>query len=62
MAPGGTENVDAEIYEAVVTQPIVEPQVSFLRGSLTSCFLLVGDYQLFLAFSPVNASTRARST
>lgn len=28
VAPGGTENVDPEIYEAVVTQPIVEPQVS----------------------------------
>ncbi|XP_053292014.1 uncharacterized protein si:dkeyp-121d4.3 isoform X1 [Pleuronectes platessa] len=26
VAPGGTENVDSEIYEAVVTQPIVEPQ------------------------------------
>nr|XP_019965305.1 PREDICTED: basic proline-rich protein-like [Paralichthys olivaceus] len=26
VAPGGTENVDPEIYEAVVTQPIVEPQ------------------------------------
>lgn len=30
VAPGGTENVDPEIYEAVVTQPIVEPQVSLL--------------------------------
>ena len=28
VAPGGTENVDLEIYEAVVSQPIVEPQVS----------------------------------
>ncbi|TNM99373.1 hypothetical protein fugu_012406 [Takifugu bimaculatus] len=26
VAPGGTENVEPEIYEAVVTQPIVEPQ------------------------------------
>ncbi|KAM7385975.1 hypothetical protein PAMP_002008 [Pampus punctatissimus] len=26
VAPGGTENVDPEIYEAVVSQPIVEPQ------------------------------------
>ncbi|XP_037321498.2 uncharacterized protein si:dkeyp-121d4.3 [Pungitius pungitius] len=26
VAPGGTENVDTEIYEAVVTQPITEPQ------------------------------------
>uniref|UniRef100_A0A665WZ64 CSD domain-containing protein n=1 Tax=Echeneis naucrates TaxID=173247 RepID=A0A665WZ64_ECHNA len=28
VAPGGTENVDTEIYEAVVSQPIIEPQVS----------------------------------
>jgi len=27
VAPGGTENVDTEIYEAVVSQPIAEPQV-----------------------------------
>ncbi|XP_076598707.1 uncharacterized protein LOC143327925 isoform X2 [Chaetodon auriga] len=27
VAPGGTENVDTEIYEAVVSQPIVEPQL-----------------------------------
>ncbi|MEQ2203936.1 hypothetical protein XENOCAPTIV_005486, partial [Xenoophorus captivus] len=27
VAPGGTENVDPEIYEAVVSQPIEEPQV-----------------------------------
>ncbi|KAF1375337.1 hypothetical protein PFLUV_G00218770 [Perca fluviatilis] len=26
VAPGGTENVDTEIYEAVVSQPITEPQ------------------------------------
>ncbi|XP_019222016.1 uncharacterized protein si:dkeyp-121d4.3 isoform X3 [Oreochromis niloticus] len=26
VAPGGTENLDPEIYEAVVCQPIVEPQ------------------------------------
>ncbi|XP_029376539.1 uncharacterized protein LOC115055158 isoform X2 [Echeneis naucrates] len=26
VAPGGTENVDTEIYEAVVSQPIIEPQ------------------------------------
>ncbi|XP_053189481.1 uncharacterized protein LOC128373210 [Scomber japonicus] len=26
VAPGGTENVDTEIYEAVVSQPISEPQ------------------------------------
>ncbi|XP_042371065.1 cold shock domain-containing protein E1-like, partial [Plectropomus leopardus] len=26
VAPGGTENVDVEIYEAVVSQPIAEPQ------------------------------------
>ncbi|XP_078787610.1 uncharacterized protein si:dkeyp-121d4.3 isoform X2 [Oryzias latipes] len=26
VAPGGTENVDMEIYEAVVSQPILEPQ------------------------------------
>nr|XP_040035294.1 uncharacterized protein si:dkeyp-121d4.3 isoform X1 [Gasterosteus aculeatus aculeatus] len=26
VAPGGTENVDTEIYEAVVSQPIAEPQ------------------------------------
>ncbi|KAE8280919.1 hypothetical protein D5F01_LYC21488 [Larimichthys crocea] len=26
VAPGGTENVDPEIYEAVVSQPITEPQ------------------------------------
>ncbi|XP_045897964.1 uncharacterized protein LOC123965491, partial [Micropterus dolomieu] len=26
VAPGGTENVDTEIYEAVVSQPLVEPQ------------------------------------
>ncbi|KAM6922319.1 uncharacterized protein PEZ65_010742 isoform 1-T1 [Lycodopsis pacificus] len=26
VAPGGTENVDTEIYEAVVSQPIMEPQ------------------------------------
>ncbi|MEQ2301736.1 hypothetical protein AMECASPLE_039114, partial [Ameca splendens] len=26
VAPGGTENVDPEIYEAVVSQPIEEPQ------------------------------------
>lgn len=28
VAPGGTENVDPEIYEAVVSQAIEEPQVS----------------------------------
>lgn len=28
VAPGGTENVDTEIYEAVVSQPMTEPQVS----------------------------------
>ena len=28
VAPGGTENVDTEIYEAVVSQAITEPQVS----------------------------------
>lgn len=28
VAPGGTENLDPEIYEAVVCQPIMEPQVS----------------------------------
>ena len=28
VAPGGTENVGMEIYEAVVSQPIQEPQVS----------------------------------
>lgn len=27
VAPGGTENVDTDIYEAVVSQPIMEPQV-----------------------------------
>ncbi|KAM9727785.1 uncharacterized protein ACNS7B_018142 [Menidia menidia] len=26
VAPGGTENVDLEVYEAVVSQPILEPQ------------------------------------
>uniref|UniRef100_H3D776 CSD domain-containing protein n=1 Tax=Tetraodon nigroviridis TaxID=99883 RepID=H3D776_TETNG len=32
VAPGGTENVDPEIYEAVVTQPIVEPQPDAAGG------------------------------
>lgn len=27
MAPGGTENVDEEIYEAVVSQPITDAGV-----------------------------------
>ncbi|KAM9808410.1 uncharacterized protein si:dkeyp-121d4.3 isoform X1 [Syngnathus typhle] len=31
VAPGGTENVDQDIYEGVVSQPIVEAQVSSVR-------------------------------
>lgn len=27
VAPGGTENVDEEIYEGIISEPIVEPQV-----------------------------------
>lgn len=46
VAPGGTENVDTEIYEAVVSQPLTEPQVSSDLKLLRCC------YPLFLVFNP----------
>lgn len=58
VAPGGTENLDPEIYEAVVCQPIMEPQVSsrnraalfytFSYCIIESFFLTSGLDALFL--------------
>lgn len=64
VAPGGTENVDTEIYEAVVSQPITEPQVSSDFNPSRrhpSCFLSL-TLSVLLVCSPVSGSTRVRST
>lgn len=46
VAPGGTENVDTDIYEAVVLQPIMEPQVSlgFIPPALRYTLFLFVDH------------------
>lgn len=67
VAPGGTENVDTEIYEAVVSQPIVEPQVSLKhRNRFLFFFFLVPVSDpappLSSVCSPASVSTRVRST
>lgn len=65
VAPGGTENVDTEIYEAVVSQPIVEPQVSLhLNPSPRRCpsYFLWLTLLVVLVCSPASASTPVRFT
>ncbi|XP_062256816.1 uncharacterized protein si:dkeyp-121d4.3 isoform X3 [Platichthys flesus] len=50
VAPGGTENVDSEIYEAVVTQPIVEPQVPGERQYPGQVYVNIGPLRTNLTF------------
>lgn len=65
VAPGGTENVDTEIYEAVVSQPITEPQVSPQSSPLcdpSSSFLYPVVDPAGSVCSLVGVSTLGRST
>lgn len=65
VAPGGTENVDTEIYEAVVSQPIVEPQVSsdFNRqAAVVHPASRCSTLWVLLVCSLVSVCTRVRST